>query len=238
MKTPYYEKKGITLYLGDCTNLQLDLASVDLILTDPPYIAEDNWCWNWIAWMADRFLKKGGSVVALMGVLNMPQAFSAFADYGAGLKFWWCNTMTYNSPVCLRGRNIHNWYKPALWYCKGTHPRISTTSYPEDCVRAPREKSAHPWQQGLSWFTYWCSVLSSPGELVLDPFCGSGTTLLAAKRLGRRAIGIEIDERACEKTAKRLERDRCLNLPLAAQPPQDNSFGFDLNNFKRKRRIR
>jgi DNA modification methylase len=57
----------------------------------------------------------------------------------------------------------------------------------------------------MKWF-------SNEGETVLDPFAGAGTTLVAAKAMGRKAVGIEIEERFCEVIARRLEQD---TLPLA-----------------------
>ena len=66
------------------------------------------------------------------------------------------------------------------------------------------EKSAHPCPKPLPLMSKLMVQFTDPGELILDPFMGSGTTLLAAKNLGRRAIGIELEEKYCEIAAKRL----------------------------------
>jgi adenine-specific DNA-methyltransferase len=72
--------------------------------------------------------------------------------------------------------------------------------------RIPRSRE-HPAQKPLAMMNQIVRVSSRLGDLVLDPFMGSGTTLQAAKDLGRRAIGIEIEERYCEIAARRLEQE-------------------------------
>jgi len=70
-----------------------------------------------------------------------------------------------------------------------------------------RETGEHPTQKPLALFTYLVATYSDVGNTILDPFMGSGTTLRAAKDLGRKAIGIEIEERYCEIAAKRMSQE-------------------------------
>jgi adenine-specific DNA-methyltransferase len=81
--------------------------------------------------------------------------------------------------------------------------------------RIPRDRQ-HPTQKPLEMMVQIAEVSSRRADMVLDPFMGSGTTLVAAKSLGRVAIGIELDERYCEIAAKRLEQEI---LPFAALEP-------------------
>jgi len=70
-----------------------------------------------------------------------------------------------------------------------------------------RGESDHLTTKPLSWMHRLVTDYSAEGQTILDPFCGSGSTLRAAKDLGRKAVGIEVDERYCEIAAKRLAQD-------------------------------
>jgi site-specific DNA-methyltransferase (adenine-specific) len=91
-----------------------------------------------------------------------------------------------------------------MWYChKGEPPRPADA--PSDVWDAAREREPeHSCEKPEGLLGRAVAFVSEPGAIVLDPFVGSGTTLVAAKRQGRRAIGIEIEERYCEIAARRL----------------------------------
>lgn len=92
-----------------------------------------------------------------------------------------------------------------------TAASVSNEYYPRSILRfqnARGSKSLHPTQKPLALVTWLLRTYSHRGDLVLDPFIGSGTTLEAAQALGRRAVGIELDERYCEIAANRLRKAR------------------------------
>ena len=69
-----------------------------------------------------------------------------------------------------------------------------------------RRKGYHKWEKDVDMYEYYIKVFTEKGDLVVDPFCGSGTCLLACKKLNRRYIGFDIDSKAVEITKKRLAK--------------------------------
>jgi site-specific DNA-methyltransferase (adenine-specific) len=204
--TPYYEQDGITIYHGDCREVLASIGdeSVDLVLTDPPYPAEFSWCWPVLAQEGHRLLRDRRHLVTLLGHYQVPDVLRDFAS--TPFRYWWICGMQQSAAAKVYGKNVSVYWKPALWFVKGVR-RSDLPDFPRDMVKSNKpQKLDHPWEQGQGWFDHYCERLSLPGEVVLDPFMGTGTTLAAARDWGRRAIGIEIEERYCEIAAKRLSQ--------------------------------
>lgn len=109
--------------------------------------------------------------------------------------------------VAERGGGKCNWYDETN--------AVENIIRPGDleCNKILPSKDQHPTQKPEGLAKHFIRLHSRPGDTVIDPFMGSGTTLRAAKDMGRKAIGIEIDERWCEMAARRMAQEV---LPLEA----------------------
>ena len=203
MIKPYYEKDGIVIYHGDCREILPTLEPVDLVLTDPPYGIN---------------YKHGGGAYR-----NAPTVLEAVI--GDTELF---DPSFLPEPMIVWGASHYRKYLPdgGRWLVWDKREDYIPERDQADCEIAWCSVSGvdrmfrhywdgfnrksergiprvHPTQKPIVLMK-WCMDFFPDAEIILDPFMGSGTTLRAAKDLGRRAIGIEIEERYCEIAAKRM----------------------------------
>lgn len=209
---PYYQddKAGITIYHGDCRDvlLSLEAESVDVTITDPPYgFRKADWDESFpLYWLEDAARITRRAIAVMPGINNLyalPRAIGKF-EYRWMLSIHLTNGMT-------RGlMGFGNWI-PVTVYAS---PGVSLHRQQQDATAVPivGDMPDHPSPKPLRAMTWLVSRFEN--GTILDPFMGSGSTLRAAKDLGRRAIGIEIEERYCEIAAKRLQQEV---MPLFAE---------------------
>ena len=202
-------KEPIMLFRANVQRLPLPHNSVDLIFTDPPYLRQYLECYHWPAQEAKRVLKPRGFVLALCGGLYLNRIFRYFDE--AGLTFYWKYEMYMASEQTSRVRpqgnpdiSIRVNSKPILAYSKGVAlPPLSTLNM----IRSgERDKRYHQWGQDVATARYFVAHFSRPGDMVLDPFIGGGTTAVACQQAGRRWIGGDLDGHALTTTQDRLNQ--------------------------------
>lgn len=214
---PYYQDTSVALYHVDNREILPMLADqgIDLVLTDPPYginhdtdytrftggvvassshhtaIIGDDQPFD-PAWIIGRW-----SNVVLFGA----NCFSDKLPQGSWLI--WDKRMPFGENMLSDGE--------AAWWNRGHGIYIYSHMWNGFRRLSERQTAYHPSQKPVAVMAWIIDKASKPGNLILDPYAGSGSTLIAAKKLGRRAIGIEINERYCEIAAKRLSQD-CMVL--------------------------
>jgi len=207
---PYYDHKGVTIYHGDCRSILADM-EFSLIVTDPPYGISH----------PTAFAARG------RGNLAACQDFPPV--HGDNLPFEPAFLQETNVPMALWGANYYADRLPPtsgwlVWDKERPHELDQATAELAwtDFVKGVRvfrhlwngmmrasenEPLVHPTQKPIALMKWVLSLRWTPEGTVCDPFMGSGATLVAAKDLGRRAIGIEIEEKYCEIAAKRLSQE-------------------------------
>lgn len=221
LPTPYYhdEQYGITIYHGDCRDILPHLEPVDLVLTDPPwgnpisckaeYEAKEI---EFLPFVYD-VLEEGGLIYCFWNAKDIPSFQVKFEKY-FNLK---------NIIVCFKENMVTcPWDKAAFQYqwepiFYGTKGKTNfITNYKSiqagipcgDVWKAVKPqsnyKSDHRQHTAQKPIKIMLRAVTFSEGTILDPFMGSGTTLVAAKQLGRKAIGIEIEEKYCEIAVNRL----------------------------------
>ncbi len=202
----FYRDEDTVIYCGDCLEILPQLSKVDLILTDLPYGVEIGY---------DGYSDTQDNLKALIKDF-MPLAFNCSDRIAitTGVK----NMYLYPAPdwvlawVSTAGVGCGAWgfccWQPILTYgkdpylanCAGSIPDIFMSNETTDIKKHPCSKPIHLWQKVL----HRCSYLES--DVILDPFMGSGTTLVASKNLNRKSIGIELSEKYCQIVVDRLRQ--------------------------------
>lgn len=210
---PYYEDDLITLYHADCLQHLDVLCQADVMVTDPPY---------GIGWKkgqnnAAKSTKHDGiqndhdtsvrdAVLGMWGEERPSIIFGSFrAPFPANVR----QTLVWQKPVDAGVVGSTTGYRTdtELIFLGGKH--IKRPPAKSSVLRTgggvARYRTEHPHSKPvplLEQLIEWC-----PPGVIVDPFAGSGATLRAAKNLGRRAIGFEIEEKYCELIAQRLAQE-------------------------------
>ncbi len=203
------------LIRGTVECLPLANESVDLIFTDPPYSAEFLHTYEWLAREAARVLKPGGFCMAILPGFYLPQAVATMTKYLDW--FWALNIRHAGMGSIMWQKRVIVREKVLAAVSKGkSRPRCNVVSGIEG---GGSDKRYHRWGQDVESARYFIDCFSHPGDLVLDPFVGGGTTGIACKLIERNFIGIDIDPVAIETTHQRFDdADIYHPLPLWAAP--------------------
>lgn len=222
--SPYYRDDWVTLYHADCRE-KIGSLEYDHVITDPPYADDTHE-------NARTLKKRGGAKILTFDAISVGELYWIFGTVGKRAKRWviafmdWRHIAAFENhpPANLRFVRMGCWaknsYTPQI---SGDRPAMGWDSIAimhtlggrmrwngggeAATYRATPVSEGHPSVKPSPIMEKIVSQFTDEREVILDPFAGSGTTLAACKLLGRRAIGIEHEEKFCELIAHRCAQD-------------------------------
>jgi 16S rRNA G966 N2-methylase RsmD len=193
------ESFGIT----HCSLTEWDAPQCQLVFTDPPYHDKHVDRFRELGQFAMQHLDEGRFLCTYTGKLRLLDCAKAVAE--SGLEWVWIFSVyhPFSKEKHLGGvYNIAENWRPVLVFRKPGP--VWTPSFQQDVVRGERSKSHHDWSQDEQTPDQLIQSYTHPGETVLDPFCGGGTTPLVAKRVGRKCFACDVDIAAVAMATERL----------------------------------
>lgn len=225
---PYFQNELITLYHADSFEIMESMASetIDCVITDPPFTERTHKG-------ARKNTNKGVQDLITFDSFTEEQLYSAFEKLATITKGWIISSLDYYHafkfedlpPENLRQMRIGVWVKKnatpqisgdrpaqgweAISYLHRTDKKASWNGggHHGNYVTNIPTATGHPTPKSLAVLSSIVERFTNAGDLIFDPFAGGGTTLLAARNLGRKAIGVEVDEKYCEVIANRLSQE-------------------------------
>ena len=212
---PYYQDKWVTIYHGDCREILPTLEPVDLVLTDIPFnVGKDYGTANdnlplpeYVQFIDDVFTLIRLSDLS-SALIKVPTKYLMHLKFGTLLYKWAIGLYVPNSMKPFA--NGFNQLGLVLWYYKqqALKPTFANDVYMHNRDGEMRASGQiHPNPMDDNFVLRLIAGYSTTESVILDPFLGSGTTCYCAKKLNRKSIGIEIEEKYCEIAAKRCSQE-------------------------------
>jgi predicted methyltransferase len=227
--------EDVKLWVGDFADVgtQIPDETVDLVIVDPPWTEDSVRLGEPLGQFANRVLKPGGSLLMMLGQTTQLRFLDGVRKHIKDDAYqWWQFSYNYRGSRAnlVFNRRLATKWKPCWWVVKG---HFDNESYFPDVINVGgdgmddvvasggKDKDWHQWGQSVDGFQKFIQYLTAPGDLVVDPCVGGGSSAVASFRLGRKFIGIDIDPESIKMTRLHLESDeRTVRNRLAAGVPR------------------
>lgn len=214
--------EGVTLYLGDCREILPTLPPVDAVVTDPPYGLGDKWAGGKAKWPLHHQDGMAWDAATLDIVLDLPAVCPHAIIWGGHLyglppKPGW---LVWDKIV----RNFTSGVMEFAWSTLDQPIKAINISHGELAT----EGKVHPTQKPLPLMKWCIEQLPTTCRTILDPFMGSGTTGVAAVKLGRKFIGVEIEPKYFDIACRRIEEaTKQKDLFIESPSTKPEQLGWD-----------